>query len=77
MITLNKAKRLPEWPDTAIADTILVPESKLYSLLREGRKQILYIVKYLSLSFSSNEKTSLLLRKAAEKIDLPMKKPFE
>jgi hypothetical protein len=68
---------LSEWPDIAITNTILISKSKLYSLLKESQKQILYIIKYLFLSFLFNEKVSLLLKKAAKKTDLPIKKPFK
>jgi hypothetical protein len=45
----------------AVTNIILVSESKLYSLLKEGWKQILYVIKYLSLSFLFDRKGSLLL----------------
>jgi hypothetical protein len=61
MIVLNEVEYLLEWPDAAVANTTLVPEFKLYSLLKEGRKRIPYVAKYLSLSFLSNRKGSLLL----------------
>jgi hypothetical protein len=61
MIILNKVEYLLEWLNVAIVDITLVPKSKLYSLLKEGWKWIPYVTKYLSLSFLSNRKGSLLL----------------